>query len=206
MKTLTTAMFICKNPAYLFAKIRHADLLGGFLATFAIVTAFAFGAPAHAGDNAFSEWFCGGVSGCDSGGDRSYNLLGEVDLGFITPAHAGRFAGFGDCESGDGSFWCGSSRDDHRLIEDLDTLSSVSIISPAYAGANEDFQCIFSPITGKDCYCNGTCGVLDGVGLITPVPDDLSGSMSIMTPAHAGDWNPFPCTTCQAGHCPQECY
>ncbi|MEG9862922.1 MAG: hypothetical protein V6Z81_10635 [Parvularculales bacterium] len=116
MKPLTTVMFICKNPAC------------GFLATFAIVMAFAFGtpaqagdnafsdwlcggvdgcwtvglienasliSPAHAGDNAVSEWLCGGVSGCDSGGDRSYNLLGEVVSGFITPAQAGDLT---DCQ------------------------------------------------------------------------------------------------------------
>ncbi|MEG9862924.1 MAG: hypothetical protein V6Z81_10645 [Parvularculales bacterium] len=91
MKTLTAAMFICKNPAYLFAKIRHADLLGGFLATFAIVTAFAFSGPAQAGDfkactptwsNENNDW----VYGCEPVG-----LLGEIDhvLSVIKPANAG---------------------------------------------------------------------------------------------------------------------
>ncbi|MEG9862461.1 MAG: hypothetical protein V6Z81_08280 [Parvularculales bacterium] len=67
---------------------------------------FSFGGPAHAGDNAFSEWLCGGVDGCGSGGERSYRgLLGEMDLGFVTPAHAGDECGdwFASCASYPGS-------------------------------------------------------------------------------------------------------
>ncbi len=149
----------------------------------AFVAAFAFSGPAQAGDNAFSEWLCGGVDGCDSGGDRNYlGQFGELEPGLITPAHAADEWNcfFGDCVDDEGR-----PRRFEYSIKDLQSPEAFSFIPPAHAGDTN-----FNPTCGVagciDQYGNPT----DADNPAPSAPNGLLGSLSVVTPAHAADeWN-----------------